>query len=160
LQDFGLDLDSVAVLGAGGWTLGAAGAKQFIAVTSNNLGEKFMSALQRMIENNTPKINQTGTWPDENGEKWNYFMHGGGCRLSNLTTGEEIDWDCPNVKYFDIFKFSFHLKWQMDKFPEKYTNLIIRLKREDLNSLEQNLIPELVNEGKLLKNLITHYRVA
>jgi len=160
LLDFGLDLNAVAILGSGGWTLGAEGAKQLSEATPNNFEDEFRTALQIMIDNKTPKINQTGSWQDKNGEMWNYFMHGGGCRLRHPTTDEVIDWDCPYTTHFDAFKFSFHLEWQIKKFPERYPNLVGFLSQNDINATEHYLFPELVNEGKLIKDLTNLYRVA
>src|SRR5215471_11827256 len=95
LSDFGLDLFAVSVLGASGWMLGAEGAKELYEVNPSNLSENFRNALHRMIEINTPKVNQTGIWQDKDGKTWNYFLHSGGCRLRDTHTGEVIDWDCP-----------------------------------------------------------------
>jgi uncharacterized protein DUF6896 len=160
LIDFGLDLDAIAILGAGGWTLGADGAKQLSEVTPNNFQDEFRSALQRMIENNSPKLNQTGSWQDKNGGIWNYFMHGGGCLLINQVTGEPIDWDCPSTIDFDAFKFCSYLKWQIEKFPNKYPHLTRYLRNNEIRTIEHNLIPELVNEGKLNRYLTNLYRIS
>ena len=160
LLDFGLDLDAMTVLGAGGWTLGAEGAKQLSEVSPNNFESKFRYALQRMIKNKTPKVNQTGKWQDKNGETWNYFMHGGGCLLINQATDEPIDWDCPSIIHFDAFKFCSYLKWQIEKLPNKFPHLIRYLRKNEVSTIEHNLIPELVNEGKLTKDLTNLYRVS
>ena len=151
LKDFGLDLNIIGILGAGGWTLGSEGAKDFFTVPTTKLEGDFINALQKMAESNIPKLNQTGQWTDKNDDVWDYFMHGGGCRLTNKKTGEPIDWDCPNPMYFDAFKFCFHLKWQAENFPIKYPSLIKYLHDHDIHAIEHELIPELVNDGKLLK---------
>jgi hypothetical protein len=160
LHDFGLDLYAISVLGTGGWTLGIEGAKQLYEVNPNPLSENFRTALQRMIEINSPPLDQMGTWQDQNGEIWNYFMHGGGCRLRNPVTGEIIDWDCPSVIHFDVHKFCFHLEWQITKFPDKYPNLAAYLRKNDINTIAQKLIPELVNEGKLIHDAKRLYRIS
>ena len=160
LQDFGLDLDAIAVLGAGGWTIGFEGAKQLYQMLPQNFEDNFRNALQRMIENQTPSVNQIGTWEDKAGETWNYFMHGGGCRLINAITGEVIDWDCPDTTRFDRFKFAFHLEWQIQNFPNNYSHLTKYLSNGVLHSIEHMLIPELVNEGRLRKDLANHYRIS
>ena len=97
LQDLGLDLPTIGVLGVMGWILGAEGAKQLIEAVPNGFQAGQRHALNKMIENNTPKIDQSGIWHDQNGETWNYFMHGGGCRLTHPITAEVIDWDYPNI---------------------------------------------------------------
>ena len=160
LQDFGLDLGAIAVLGAGGWTIGFEGAKQMYQMPPQNFEADFRNALQRMIENQTPSVNQTGNWKDKAGETWNYFMHGGGCRLRHGITGEVIDWDCPDTSRFDAFKFAFHLEWQVKNYPEKYPNLTKYLRSNDSHSIVQNLIPDLVNEGRLKKDLTNLYRIS
>lgn len=159
LRAFGLDLDAIAVLRVGGWTLGLEGAKDMFQDLPPSFEIKFRNALLRMIENTTPRINQTGNWQDKDGETWNYFMHGGGCRLRNAITGEVIDWDCPDTSGFDVFKFVFHLEWQIQNFPDQYPNLTNYLSKHDLRSIERNLIPELVNEGRLKKDLTNLYRI-
>jgi len=160
LTDFGLDLFAMAILGAGGWTLGAEAAKRLSEVTPNNFDEKFRGALQRMIENNSPKLNQEGSWQDKNGEIWKYFMHGGGCLSINQVTGEPIDWDGPSTIHFDAFKFCSYLNWQMEKFPNKCPHLVRYLHNNEISTIEHNLIPELVNEGKLTTYLTNLYRIS
>ena len=160
LHDLGLDLYAISILGAGGWTLGSIGAKQLYEVNPDHLGENFSNALQRMIEINTPSLAQTGIWQDQTGETWNYFMHGGGCRLRNPVTGEMIDWDCRSVVHFDIYTFCFHLEWQIAKFPNKYPQLAASLSKSDISIIEHKLIPELINEGKLTNDMTNLYRIS
>ena len=160
LQDFGLDLEAMAVLGAGGWTIGFEGATDLYDGLPPNFEASFRNTLRRMIGKKTPRVNQIGSWRDHEGETWNYFMHGGGCQLTNTITGEVIDWDCPDITRFDAFKFAFHLEWQIQNFPEKYPNLTKYVSHNDLQSVEHNLIPELVNEGKLKKDSAYLYRLA
>ena len=160
LLDIGLDLDAMAVLGAGGWILGAEGAKRFYGVAANDLNEKFRNALQGMIENKAPKLNQTGIWQEKNGENWTYFMHGGGCRLTNQITGEPIDWDCPSTLRFDTFKFAFHVEWQLERFSDKYTNLKKLVSMSDINTVIYQLISELAAEDKLIKDSTYLYRIS
>jgi len=160
LREFGLDFTAMYILGAGGWTLGAEGAKQLIEVSPNNLGDRFSDGLKRMIENNTPRVNQKGTWQDNNGEMWKYHLHGGGCLLTNEATEEQINWDCPSIIHFDVYKFCFHLKWQIKSFPKKFPYLKIFLQKNDVFTIRHTLIPELVNEGKLINDLGNLYRVA
>jgi len=56
---------------------------------------------------------QSGIWRDSENNEWRYFLHGSGCRLTNVNTGEPIDWDCPDVNKYDKWKFMFHLMWQL-----------------------------------------------
>ncbi|HKJ39712.1 MAG TPA: hypothetical protein VJ972_13125 [Anaerolineales bacterium] len=160
LKEFGLDLNIMGILGAIGWTLGSEGAKEFFTVSTTKLEGDFINALQKMAESNIPSVKQTGQWTDKNGDIWNYFMHGGGCRLTNKKTDELIDWDCPNPTHFDAFKFCYHLKWQTKNFPNKYPHLIKYLHEHDIYTIEHKLIPELVNDGKIIKTLGNPYSLA
>ena len=39
---------------------------------------------------------------------WEYFMHGGGCRLTSTVTGERLEWDVPHQ---DLFELEWFLNW-------------------------------------------------
>jgi hypothetical protein len=43
--------------------------------------------------------------------KWKYYMHGGGCRLTNVDTGEPLEWDAPDTEVFDKHWFINWHKW-------------------------------------------------
>lgn len=40
-----------------------------------------------------------GTWGNHN--EWEYFLHGGGCRLTHTVTCEQIEWDVGALNRFD-----------------------------------------------------------
>lgn len=42
---------------------------------------------------------------------WKYSIHGGGCRLTNIETGEPLDWDAPDREVFDLYFFATWLMW-------------------------------------------------
>ena len=58
-----------------------------------------LKALQTQVAG----IPQKGYWGEH--DEWEYFFHGGGCRLVHTSTGEPIDWDAPNIRRFDKFRF-------------------------------------------------------
>jgi hypothetical protein len=49
-----------------------------------------------------------GIWANE----WEYRLHGIGCELKNLLTGEMFDWDISNPNTFLTGEFYFHLLWR------------------------------------------------
>jgi hypothetical protein len=51
----------------------------------------------------------SGYWGDNN--EWQYFLHGGGCRLIHTVTGEPINWNATTVERFDKFWFLDYLLW-------------------------------------------------
>ena len=46
LQDFGLDLNAIAVLGTGGWTIGFKGAKQLYQTLPQNFETNFRNTFR------------------------------------------------------------------------------------------------------------------
>src|SRR5260221_11415033 len=46
-------------------------------------------------------VPQKGYWGENN--EWEYFFHGGGCRLIHSMTREPIDWDPPEILRFDKY---------------------------------------------------------
>jgi len=55
------------------------------------------------------KTSQVGKW----GKDWKFFFHGGGCCITNLDTGEPIDWNGPDPQSFDPYFFIRHLEWRL-----------------------------------------------
>lgn len=51
----------------------------------------------------------TGYWGQHN--EWKYFLHGIGCRLTNVETMERIEWDVGDLQRFDRFWFLNYLEW-------------------------------------------------
>ncbi len=66
-----------------------------------------LTALQAQVAG----IPQKGYWGEH--DEWEYFFHGGGCRLVHTATGEPIDWDAPNLRRFDKFWFLNYLQWAL-----------------------------------------------
>jgi hypothetical protein len=57
---------------------------------------------------------QSGYWGES--QEWEYFLHGGGCRLTHRTTGEVIEWDIGSLKRFDKSWFVNWLMWLIETF--------------------------------------------
>jgi hypothetical protein len=51
----------------------------------------------------------SGYWGTDN--EWEYYVHGGGCRLTHTVTKEPLDWDAPNIYRFDKFWLVSYLEW-------------------------------------------------
>jgi|GEM_PF-4123426 len=56
-------------------------------------------------------VPQSGFWGVNN--EWQYFFHGGGCRLVHTVTKEPIDWDPPDITIFDLHKFKPYVVWSI-----------------------------------------------
>ncbi|MBN1287057.1 MAG: hypothetical protein JXB47_16775 [Anaerolineae bacterium] len=53
---------------------------------------------------------QLGVWKND----WKHWVHGLGCRLTNIHTGEPIEWDAPDLRTFTLDWFWEHLKWRWE----------------------------------------------
>ena len=95
------------------------------------------------------KIPSRGTWVDKEGNKWEYFLHGEGCLLTNIETGEPIEWDIPQTDSFDPYFFHDNLFWQF-KAESRYDK--VGSVRHRLTELVNQLIEELIEEGKITKD--------
>jgi len=116
--ELGLDLDEVGEFGAFAWASNPEAEKlsaqdkitQEIAKANDPRTRKMLQLALRASERTLP---QSGVWRNGENSEWRYFLHGSGCRLTNIQTGEPIDWDCPDVNKYDKWKFMFHLMWQL-----------------------------------------------
>lgn len=43
--------------------------------------------------------------------KWNYYMHGSGCRLTSTISGEPLEWDVPEQGSFELDWFLNWFRW-------------------------------------------------
>jgi hypothetical protein len=59
------------------------------------------------------RASQKGIWKKD----WEHWIHGMGCRLTHLQTGEPIEWDAPNLRELDLGWFDNHLRWRLEKEP-------------------------------------------
>jgi hypothetical protein len=76
---------------------------------------------------------QTGYWGE--GNKWEYYVHGGGCRLTSTKTGECIEWDVIDLKTFDWHWFVNHLEWLL---KTDFESDAVKTIRSELKSSEIN----------------------
>jgi hypothetical protein len=142
LVELGLDLNEVAEFKSAAWSSGTKlkGDNSHIASSSpeNAQVQELFQVATRASERN---LSQSGIWQDHENNEWQYFLHGGGCRLINRKTGEPIDWDCPDVNSYDKYKFLHHLEWQLssseraDKFPVSR-----RIEKAELESLINEIV--------------------
>jgi hypothetical protein len=56
----------------------------------------------------TKQVSFEGSWADE----WVYKLHGIGCELKNIHTGELFDWDISDPEIFGKVEFIDHLHWR------------------------------------------------
>ena len=146
MTELGLDLNEVAEFKSGAWASGAKSIKDDSQVTitspdnfeeiEDTYARKLFQVRKRASERNLPQI---GIWRDNENNEWRYSLHGGGCRLTNIKTGEPIDWDCPDVNSYDRYKFTYHLEWQISS-PERAEKFILT------RNLEQNTLKSLIGE--------------
>lgn len=95
------------------------------------------------------KIPSRGIWIDKDGNEWEYFLHGNGCLLTNVKTGEPIEWDIPQLESFDPYFFHDNLFWQF-KSTSRYDK--VGNVRHRLTELVNQLIEELIEDGKITKD--------
>jgi len=148
MTELGLDLNEVGEFGPIAWASSPESdklsaqdkIKREIAKANDPRTQKMLQLALRATERALP---QGGVWCDGENNKWRYFLHGSGCRLTSVKTGEPIDWDCLDVNKYDKWKFMFHLMWQLSSLErgEKLisTNIWAR------NSLEP-LLDEITND--------------
>ncbi|MBI4761338.1 MAG: DUF6896 domain-containing protein [Chloroflexota bacterium] len=118
MTELGLDLNEVGEFGPIAWASNPESdklsaqdkIKQEIAKANDPRTQKMLQLALRASERALP---QSGFWRDSENNEWRYFLHGSGCRLTNIKTGEPIDWDCPDVNRYEKWKFMFHLLWQL-----------------------------------------------
>jgi hypothetical protein len=83
------------------------------------------------IQKNIP---QTGIWKLDTW--WQYFLHGKGCRLTNIVSGEILDWNSYNTSGIDVDPYAFirYLKWRVDK-QKHFENIKKYTRKSDLEAL-------------------------
>jgi len=148
MLDMGLDLNEVGEFGAAAWVWNPQSEstnidddiRKQIAKSDNPQMKKLFQLALRSSERKLP---QSGIWVDRESNEWIYFLHGKGCRLVNVKTGEPIDWDCPDINEYDRWKFMFHLMWQISS--SERAEKLISTHNWVSNSLEP-LMEEISNE--------------
>jgi|GEM_PF-2370496 len=86
---------------------------------------------------------------------WRYSIHGRGCRLIHLETGEPLDWDHGHKRSFDFYFFMTWLKWRFNF--DIHNSSIMYLKNHlvdlEYDTIRKKIIPVteyLCFEGKLI----------
>lgn len=117
MTELGLDLNEVGKFKAAAWASGRKSKKneaQNIIANIENIENPYTRQLFEVVKRASARdLSQSGIWRDGENNVWRYFLHGGGCRLTNTKTKEPIDWDCPDVNSYDRYKFFYHLEWQL-----------------------------------------------
>ena len=156
MLDLGLDLEEVGEYGAIAWVSSATHILKDVErpLDLYTEGSDLYNVAKRAEAIRVP---QEGIWKDYDHNEWKYFLHGGGCRLTNTKTGEPIDWNCPNRLSFTPWFFCFHLEWQLDS-PERKDKLhhtrnwiqSIQTQESDWVNVTvriEALIREMINDG-------------
>jgi len=149
MTDFGLALNEVGEFGPMVWASHPDSDKSSV---QDELRREIAKAndprIQRMLQlalrASERALSQSGTWRDSANHEWRYFLHGSGCRLTNLQTGEPIDWDCPDVQKYDKWKFMLHLTWQRSS--SERSGKLLSASTLTRNSLE-SLLDEITSDN-------------
>jgi len=96
-------------------------------------------------------MEQITFWQNNEGN-WEYFFHGNGCLLTHQMTGEVIDWDAPNVKVFDSWKFIYWLEWVIETKPNDLVRDVDGLQtfiasKNELESVVNDVIAGLIMQS-------------
>jgi hypothetical protein len=121
------------------------------------------------------KKSQLGYWGDN--DQWEYFLHGGGCKLTHRQTGEIIQWDAGDLNKFNVDWFVDYLQWALKQNTDEDIKTIHSIfeyieaptqqsREENLHQrlkLREQILPvlEQLHEKGLLNgnNQRTHYKL-
>jgi hypothetical protein len=84
---------------------------------------------------------QLGVWKNE----WKFWVHGIGCRLIHVESGEPIEWDAPNIYLFRFEWFWQHLMWRCEF--ESEDPVIMQVSDWVKKSLEIDVETEMINRN-------------
>jgi len=93
-------------------------------------------------------IPSRGTWQKYG--TWRYFIHGGGCRLTNMISGEVIEWDTPYITQFERLWFMQWVNW-VKKVNNTYQSLTEEVVYDLLHQLEEEGVVERVHPNNDFK---------
>jgi len=105
-----------------------------------NLEEEYKFFLEHYLGNDAIF---NGIWRDE----WQYYLHGYGCKLTNLKTKEPLEWDAGHPQSFYLGWFATHLEWRIQQnFSNEYIKICyIWLQSNAL----QDALDKLIEDGVL-----------
>jgi len=93
---------------------------------------KKVEIIQKQPRN--PRISNIGTWQKYG--TWEYYIHGGGCRLINLMTEEPLEWDAPDMNSFDDLWFFNWCKW-VSQINKQYSNISEDILKKEFENLKK-----------------------
>jgi hypothetical protein len=64
-----------------------------------------------------------GFWGEAN--EWEYRLHGGGCHVRQLMTGEVIGWNAPNLQRFDPYWLVDWVRWYVQQHGQDNAVLLL-----------------------------------
>ncbi|HRF97836.1 MAG TPA: hypothetical protein PLZ51_21660 [Aggregatilineales bacterium] len=94
------------------------------------------------------KVPFRGTWQKYG--TWEYYIHGIGCRLTNLVSGEIIEWDIPHITHFERLWFMNWVNW-VRKANHTYQSLSEEVVYDLFNQLEQDGVIERIHPDNNFK---------
>lgn len=158
MVDLGLDLEEVGRYGALAWAADLPSDYAMIQFGAEKVpeGHKLYNMRKRVEALQLP---DKGVWKDRDGNEWEYYLHGMGCRLTNIRTGEPIDWEC-NVPALEVWFFLQYLEWQLNS-PDWKDRLVHTRKwvqTKDLDSVWE-LIRE-IDEEHHVQPFVVHVIVS
>ncbi|MDX2075636.1 MAG: hypothetical protein SFZ02_04350 [bacterium] len=106
----------------------------FLAHDKSVSNEDLTKALNQYIRSPS-----TGIWQKYG--TWKYYIHGAGCRLTNLISGEILEWDTPHITHFERLWFMNWVNW-VKKANHTYQSLSEDMVYDLFAQLEQDGVIE------------------
>jgi hypothetical protein len=108
------------------------------------------------------RATQIGHWGQD--DEWDYFLHGGGCKLTHTVTGEVIEWDAPHLQHFDPSWFVNWLMWFINSHKDDGDLLIksVLLNNPDRFEFQRkafDILEQLHQAGKIRHLGVTRYEL-
>jgi len=111
VRDLDIDIEATGRWGSAIWCRqGDQRPSRPLSASASDEARSMWEAIQRARTRRA--VTQQGSWGDSG--EWVYFLHGKGCMLRNIATGEMIGWNCPNARAFDPYFFLEHLRWRLE----------------------------------------------
>jgi hypothetical protein len=85
--------------------------------------------------------------------EWEYFMHGGGCKLTHTVTHEVIEWDAPDLQRFDPYWFTNWVSWFLGQYPQDSLAQVINSHTSNDPDSLRNFLFDLLGQLKELRQL-------